>query len=92
MRKTWESELLPARVSGFTPKMLDELLAEGEYCWAMEGQALRFFRTENVDWDAELPKEEIREEDERIVLETLKKRGACFASALSARGLGMKLA
>ncbi len=52
--------------------MLDELLAEGEYCWAMEGQALRFFRTENVDWDAELPKEEIREEDERIVLETLK--------------------
>lgn len=85
LRKTWESELLPARVSGFTPKMLDELLAEGEYCWAMEGQALRFFRTENVDWDAELPKEEIREEDERIVLETLKKRGACFASALSAQ-------
>ena len=29
----WETEILPARVPGYRPEYLDELLADGEFIW-----------------------------------------------------------
>lgn len=82
--KTWESLLLPARVDGYKPRMLDELLAAGEFSWTLCGDQLSFARTQDIDWEAEpQAPEEALSEDERLVLDALRRRGASFASALA---------
>jgi len=40
----WERDLLPARLPGFRERLLDELCAEGELAWALEGDAMAHAR------------------------------------------------
>ena len=80
--KTWETLLLPARVSGYQPRLLDDLLARGAFCWTLDGDALRFTRVADIDWDAPAPDAPDLDGDERTLLTALTRRGASFAGAL----------
>ncbi len=85
--KQWEEQLLPARVSGYRPAMLDALIAQGESFWRLEDGSLSFHRAEDIDWEAppltEAALEAFGDEEARAVLRALERRGACFAAALS---------
>lgn len=49
----WESVLLPARVNGYCPALLDALLSQGEYYWQFTTeQKLMFLKTADIDWNA----------------------------------------
>ena len=80
--KAWETLLLPARVSGYQPRLLDDLLARGEFCWTLDGDGLRFTRVQDIDWDAPAPDAPDLDGDERTLLTALTRRGASFAGAL----------
>ena len=80
----WEEVLLPARVRNYREGLLDEFLAEGEYFWHMEAEGrLMFDRVERTDWDIppRVPWEELSWQ-ERILAETLSRRGASFLQTL----------
>lgn len=51
----WESVLLPGRVKNYRENMLDQLLAEGAFCWRLTEGGLMFLKYEQVDWNVELP-------------------------------------
>ncbi|MDF2539516.1 MAG: hypothetical protein K0S76_2537 [Herbinix sp.] len=81
----WESVLLPSRVNGYRPELLDTLLAQGNLRWhfnsAME---LSFCLYEDIDWDADLSDvSEALEGNEKIIYDALLKRGASFMQALT---------
>lgn len=81
----WEEWVFPARVKNYRESMLDTLLAGGEYFWHMEENGrLRFDWSEEIDWDGEreIPWE-ILSDQERILAEMLKRRGASFMQALN---------
>ena len=114
----WESVILPARVSGYRPAMLDTLLAQGGVFWCMHRNgSLSFELYNDIDWNTacdtahnmtddltcDLGHGDIHDErrgethdptsgirnvatvelsgNERIILDTLIKRGASFAQA-----------
>ena len=77
----WESLLLPARVNGYHPGLLDTLLAQGEYCWRLREKNLAFFPRAELLSRHEEPSGEIAE-SEREILDALRARGACFAHSL----------
>ena len=83
-----EDFLLPARVRNYQEKLLDELLSTGEYFWYMgEDGKLCLESTERIDWDREpeAVRDEVLEalsEKERLLVETLSRRGASFIQAL----------
>ena len=85
----WEGQLLPARVNGYRAQLLDALIAEGEFFWRLDPQAeaLAFFLTEDIDWDApplcDSAPERVADEEERAVLAALARRGASFSSAVA---------
>ncbi len=81
----WEELLLPSRVKNYREAYLDALLSGGEYVWRMDGDRVCFERAERIDWDAEprIPWEALSDQ-ERLVAQTLQRRGACFAQALGA--------
>ncbi|MDF2943677.1 MAG: hypothetical protein K0S01_2535 [Herbinix sp.] len=81
----WESVLLPARVGRYRPELLDTLLAQGNLFWQfMPGAGLCFHRYEDIDWEADLTAvSEGLEGNEKIVYDTLLKRGASFMQRLS---------
>lgn len=94
----WETVILPARVTGYRPELLDTLLSRGKYYWKLNGRnELCFLRYEDADWDWEWnsaekttsnqPGEEAEpvelSEREEAVCVMLQKRGACFANALA---------
>ncbi len=82
--EAWEGVLLPARASGYRPALLDELLSEGQVFWRMADGKLSFHSAEDIDWDGELPLDDIDlSDDERALLKALRARGASFAHALS---------
>lgn len=89
----WETVLLPARVNGYRPDLLDQCLAQGDFCWQFDGKGnLMFYRSEDVDWDADsLFRTQLRTERASDgsslavqLLTTLEKRGASFMKSLSA--------
>lgn len=81
----WESALLPARVHGYRPELLDALLAEGGVCWRIVPDlGLGFHPYNDIDWDAEpLGIGADFEGSARVVFEALLKRGASFMQRLS---------
>jgi ATP-dependent Lhr-like helicase len=81
----WESILLPARIGGYRPEMLDNLLSQGNLFWRMnKDQTLSFNKYEDIDWDADMsPVAESLEGNERIIYDTLLKRGASFMQRLT---------
>ncbi len=85
----WEDVILPARVSGYRPTMLDTLLTEGHVFWKLSGNDLSFCLYEDIDWEAEVSYpsgyEDINEEpsDEMAIFDALLKRGASFMHMLT---------
>lgn len=81
----WESVLLPARVKGYSPGLLDALLAEGNVFWRIVPDlGLSFHPHDDIDWDADLTETATNlEGDARVVFEALLQRGASFAQRLS---------
>jgi len=81
----WESILLPSRVSGYRPELLDALLAQGKIFWRMTPDAeLGFHSYEDIDWDADINQLDASLPDpEKLLFETLLTRGASFAHSLS---------
>jgi ATP-dependent helicase Lhr and Lhr-like helicase len=81
----WESVLLPARVGGYRPELLDALLAQGNLFWnIIPDSGLRFHLYEDMDWDADLSVVGLDlEGNEKLVYEALLKRGASFMQRLS---------
>ncbi len=94
----WEDVILPARVSGYRPAMLDTLLTEGHVFWRLSGNDLSFCLYEDIDWDADVPypwgdetgdtgSAEVSDEitsDEKAIYDALLKRGASFMHMLTA--------
>lgn len=82
---SWEKILLPGRVKNYREALLDSFLAKGELFWHMEENGgLRFDYQEAIDWDADLEsRKEGLTEKERLLYETILKRGACFMQALN---------
>jgi len=82
----WESTLLPARVPGYRPDILDALLAEGAVSWRIvPGLGLGFHPYDDIDWDAEpLGKDAGLEGHAKVVFDALLQRGASFMQRLSA--------
>ena len=89
----WETSLLPARVNAYRPDLLDKLLSEGELFWHLGDEGLSFHTYADVDWDADIDQllENVElDPDEQIIIQTLRKRGATFMTALSAEKEQMK--
>jgi len=80
----WETLLLPARVSGYHPGLLDTLLAQGAFCWRLDGKNLAFYPRESLQNQPEEPPEGLSA-TERELLDALRARGACFAHSLPQR-------
>ncbi len=80
----WEEIILPTRVTGFRPALLDTLLSQGEIFWRLDASQISFHLYEDIDWDNE-PAVNLEQlnESERSVYEPLAKRGASFVSGLS---------
>lgn len=81
----WEGILLPARVSGYRPELLDTALSGGNYYWQLNSSnELSIYQYEDIDWDATLDSqcEELSGND-KILYEALLKRGASFMQRLS---------
>lgn len=87
----WEGELLPRRVEGFRPTMLDEALARGGWSWRAEGDGPMVAIVPR-DFPGGWPAREDAppSEPEQSVFDALSRRGASFAADL-ARGAGMDL-
>ena len=80
----WETVILPARVSGYKPSLLDSLLSSGEYYWRFDGDGLLAFeRYDELDWDAGYNRPDNLTADQTVVYEALLKRGASFWQGLS---------
>ncbi len=80
----WESVLLPGRVSKYRPEILDSVLAEGRFFWKLTGANLSFHKYDRIDWDKpfDMP-DTVKGQDEKLILDTLQKRGASFIQVLS---------
>ncbi|MCM1213923.1 MAG: DEAD/DEAH box helicase [Lachnospiraceae bacterium] len=80
----WEEVILPMRVRNYRESLLDSLLVGGEYFWHMEeGGRLRFDAMQDIDWgrEPEISWETLTE-PEKLLAETLSRRGASFMQAL----------
>ena len=81
----WEGVLIPGRVKNYREAMLDTFLAKGELFWHMEEKGgICFHVQQDIDWDTDFS-EHIEEltEKERIIYQTLLKRGASFLQSLN---------
>lgn len=89
----WENVLLPARVPGYQPGVLDRLCQTGRVCWRVlpsedaKGMPVAFWDTEGLTGRTgpfvPLPEPECLEPEERAVWQVLGERGACFAHQLT---------
>ncbi len=81
----WEGVLLPARVNGYRPELLDTLLAQGDLFWQLHtGTGLSFHRYDDIDWDFDLQRvSDTLEGNEKALYDGLQKRGASFMQRLS---------
>lgn len=82
-----ESVLLPARVLGYRPQMLDGLLAQGGVFFRLvpgDKPMLAFHRYEDIDWDqAPHYMGAALDAEEAAIADALARRGASFAQALA---------
>ena len=87
----WESVVLPARVSGYRPAMLDTLLSQGEIFWRMPSDSMLSFELyDDIDWDAAVCGEEALETstNEALIREKLHKETS--ASELQAKEISIR--
>jgi ATP-dependent Lhr-like helicase len=82
--KTYERIILPGRVPGFTPQLLEGLLSQGRILWRAQGEDICFYPADTPLEDA-LPRPEGLSPLKEALLDLLAQLGASFYSALSAR-------
>lgn len=84
----WEGSILPGRVSGYRPQMLDRLLSSGEFVWQIRtenGEAeLAFFREDDLTESTVAPPDDLSA-DARRILQVLTEQGAQFSQRIGAR-------
>lgn len=84
----WESIVLPARVSGYKPQLLDALLSSGEFFYQISVQNerlyLAFYPAEREGDECLAPPCPLSE-DEAAILRVLETSGAMFAQRIGAR-------
>lgn len=93
VQAAWETEILPARVAGYRPEMLDRLIASGEVCWRRVGTrnlrrgVLTFCLRRDMEWvaggspvafDAEREADCDMPDETRAVRAYLRERGTAF--------------
>ncbi|MCL2512631.1 MAG: DEAD/DEAH box helicase [Oscillospiraceae bacterium] len=88
----WENALLPVRVNGYNPNLLDAALSSGDVFWNISGEnaskeagqfRLGFYSYGDIDWDADIAEAaEALEGGEKAAYEALLRRGASFISGL----------
>ncbi len=93
--EAWETEILPRRVENYRSSWLDEALGTGEWTWRAEvdgkGEARVAIIARDFPrlWPIRDPMAEEPSEVERVLIETLDRRGAQFAVDLAREsGLG----
>lgn len=81
----WESVILPGRITGYRPELLDSLLSGGNISWSIQNSSeVSFHPYEDLDWDKDLSEVgESLEGNEKIIYDALLKRGASFMQRLS---------
>ncbi|BCJ94040.1 DEAD/DEAH box helicase [Anaerocolumna cellulosilytica] len=81
----WESVILPSRVQGYRPELLDTLLSQGLLFWKLaEDGGVSFHMYEDMDWEAEVSSvTSSLSEEESTLYEGLLKRGASFMQRLA---------
>ena len=85
-----ERDILPARVSGYQPRLLDELCASGEVAWVGRGRLgkddgrVALVPRERLAEFSGVPSAEVEDELQRVVLDLLRRRGALFFTELVA--------
>lgn len=87
----WESVLLPARINGYQPELLDQELAQGEFFWKLHPDGtLSFHRYEDIDWEQPVAAasdscEDLQTEEmqEQRIYQRLCLQGASFLHALN---------
>lgn len=82
----WEAVILPSRVRGYRPELLDTVLSQGNFFWRLNKQGnLSFSQEEDIDWEAALPdlSELNMGENELIIYDALLKKGASFMQRLN---------
>lgn len=90
---TWETLILPQRVSDYRPEMLDQLVTAGEVTWVAAGalgsrDGWVAFYPAGAEPSHPLGADRQKAPLERGILETLTERGALFAPALQAEVSG----
>jgi ATP-dependent Lhr-like helicase len=92
--ETWENEILPRRILGYQKGWLDDLLANGGWCWRAVGERSGKLSVAFADrafsgaWPVDAEARELTG-DEQAVLAELERAGARFVADLS-RGTGME--
>lgn len=86
----WESLLLPARVSGYHPGLLDTLLAQGEFCWQLQEKSLVFYPRTELQATPDMSGTQKADTDplpeaEQELYDALVAQGARFAHSLPQR-------
>ena len=80
--ESWEKLILPARVRGYRPDILDKALAGGEIFWQFADGLISFFDTADVDFGAPLDLPDDLTENELLIATFLQQRGASFARSM----------
>jgi ATP-dependent Lhr-like helicase len=93
---SWETEILPRRVTGYRPAWLDDILGRGSWLWRAEGSTrgeprVAFFARDfaGLTEPAPAPDGEPLTADDVTVLNLLERMGASFAAEL-ARTAGLE--
>jgi ATP-dependent Lhr-like helicase len=82
--KAWERSLLPARIDGYDPALLDTLCLTGEVGWARITTGVALFPREHAAaWLTDVAPPALSEPAQRV-LDLLRGRGASFARELGA--------
>lgn len=86
----WESIVFPARITGYTPAMLDRLCASGRVVWRILGKdpknqfRLAWFRAESICFEGELKSSDTGLPDDQAAIYTLLlRKGATFTHVLT---------
>ncbi|HHV10895.1 MAG TPA: DEAD/DEAH box helicase [Clostridiales bacterium] len=81
----WEGVLLPRRVTAYRTELLEAVLSQGNMVWSITGDLeLCFHRYEDIDWEADMTGvADSLEGSQKVLYETLLKRGASFMQRLS---------
>lgn len=84
----WEGSILPARVTGYKPQLLDSLLSSGAFAWQIcerDGKLWLTFLFDEDEGEGFVEPTVPLSDDEQAILRVLERGGAMFAQRIGAR-------